>query len=90
MIGNISKSSSISHNINNLLEETASQSTLATKSSQNSFWNVNKALSRDDQNNFASKKFLNLQLLLGGLLISLLIFMIILIIELKILEADIS
>ena len=90
MIGEISNSSSINHNINNLLEETASQSTAATKSSQNSFWNINKALSRDDHNNFASKKFLNLQLLLGGLLISLLILMIVLIIELKILKTDIS
>ena len=77
-------------NINNLIEETASQSSVATKSSANSFWNLNKAMSKEDQSGFTSKKFLNLQLLLGGLLISLLILMIVLIIQLKILQVTIS
>ena len=77
-------------NINNLLEETASQSSAATKTSGNSFWNLNKELSRQDQNNFSSKKFLNLQLLLGGLLLTLLILMIVLIIELRLLQVTLS
>ena len=77
-------------NINNLLEETASQSSAATKVSGSSFWNINKAMSRDDQNNFSSKKFLNLQLLLGGLLITLLILMIVLIVQLKLLQVSLS
>ena len=76
--------------INNLIEETASQSSAVTKTSGNSFWNLNKAMSKDDQNNFTSKKFLNLQLLLGGLLITLLILMIVLIIQLKLLQVTIS
>ena len=79
------------HNINNLLEETASQSSVATtRKSNNSFWNINKILPIDDQNNFASKKFLNLQLLLGGLLITLLILMVVLIIQLRVLKNDLS
>ena len=90
MMGDISNCSNNNHNIINLLEETASQSSTLTKTNGPSFMNVNKALSKDDQNNFASKKFLNLQLLLGGLLLSLLILMIILIIELKIIKSDIS
>ena len=79
------------HNINNLLEETASQSSVATtRKSNNSFWNINKILPIDDQNNFASKKFLNLQLFLGGLLITLLILMVVLIIQLRVLKNDLS
>ena len=78
------------NNINDILEETASQSSALTKSSGNSFWNINKGNSRDEQNNFSSKKFLNLQLLLGGLLLGLLILMIILISELNLLKSTLS
>ena len=85
-----SNSSNNIHNLNNLLEETASQSSAITKTSGNSFWNLNKTISRDDQNYFSSKKFLNLQLLLGGLLITLLILMVVLIIQLKLLQVTLS
>ena len=47
-------------------------------------------MERYDKNNFSSKGFLNLQILLGGLLLSLLILMIVLILQLKILQSTIS
>jgi len=74
----------------NILEETNSQTSAITKSSGNSFWNINKGMARYDKNNFSSKGFLNLQILLGGLLLSLLILMIVLILQLKILQNAIS
>ena len=91
-ISNNNTSSNNHHinNINDILEETASQSSALTKSSGNSFWNINKGNSRDEQNNFSSKKFLNLQLLLGGLLLGLLILTIILISELNLLKSTLS
>ena len=89
-IPNNDSSSNNIKNLNNLLEETASQSSTVTKSSGSSFWNINKIMSRDDQNIFTSKKFLNLQLLLSGLLIALLILMVVLIIQLKLLKSTLS
>ena len=90
-IENNKTSSDNQHNINNILEETTSQSSVSTtRKSNNSFWNINKILPSDDQNNFASKKFLNLQLFLGGLLITLLILMVVLIIQLRVLKYDLS
>ena len=47
-------------------------------------------MARYDKNNFSSKVFLNLQILLGGLILSLLILMVILIFRLKILRSAIS
>ena len=83
-------SSNNAQNINDFLEETASQSSAMTKSSSNALWKANKANSRNEQYNFTSKKFLNLQLLLGGLLITLLVLMIFLIKQLNNLKNDLS
>ena len=87
---NISSNNNNVKTINNILEETNSQTSGITKSSGNSFWNLNKGMERYDKNNFSSKGFLNLQILLGGLLLSLLILMIVLILQLKILQSTIS
>ena len=84
------KSSNDTKKINDILEETASQSSQVTKSSASSFFNLNKTAARDDQNKFSSKKFLNLQILLGGLLVTLLTLMILLILQIKILQETIS
>ena len=84
------KSSNDMKKINDILEETASQSSQVTKSSASSFFNLNKTAARDDQNKFSSKKFLNLQILLGGLLVTLLTLMILLILQIKILQETIS
>ena len=84
------KSSNDMKYINDILEETASQSSKVTKSSANSFFNLNKTISRNDQNKFSSKKFLNLQILLGGLLVTLLTLMILLILQIKLLQETIS
>ena len=83
-------SSNYMKNINDILEENASQSSQVTKSSANSFFNLNKMVARDDQNKFSSKKFLNLQILLGGLLVILLTLMILLILQIKLLQETIS
>ena len=77
-------------NINEILEETASLSSQNKKSSANSFFNLNKMMSRGDQNKFSSKKFLNLQILLGVFLVILLTLMILLIFQIKLLQETIS
>jgi hypothetical protein len=77
-------------NINEILEETASLSSQITKSSANSFFNLNKMMSRGDQNKFSSKKFLNLQILLGVFLVILLTLMVLLILQIKLLQETIS
>ena len=87
---NNNKSSANIKKINNILQENESQSSSTTKFTGNSFWNLNKAAPRDKQNNFYSKSFLNLQILLGGLLLSILIIMIVLIFQLKTLQTTIS
>ena len=87
---NVSSNNNHVKTLNNILEETNSQTSAITKSSGNSFWNLNKGMSRYDKSNFSSKGFLNLQILLGGLLLSLLILMVVLIIQLKILQSAIS
>ena len=79
-----------SQRVRNIIEDNASQSSALTKTSLSSFWNINKPQARDNQNNFTSKKFLKLQLLLGALLVILLILMIILITNLKIMQDEIS
>ena len=76
--------------INNIIEETASQSSGTTKTSGNSFWNLNKSTERDDKNNFSSKAFLNLQILLGAMFLILLSLMIILLLQLRSLQTSIS
>ena len=87
---NISSNNNNIKNLNNIFEETNSQTSAVTKNSGNSFWNLNKGMARYDKNNFSSKVFLNLQILLGGLILSLLILMVILIFRLKILRSAIS
>ena len=77
-------------NLKSILEETASVSSSMTKKSINSFWNINKSISRDDQSYFSSKGFINLQILLGILLLALLILIITLVLRLKILQGTIS
>ena len=47
-----------SQKIRNLIEDNASQSSAMTKTSLSSFWNVNKSQAKDNQNNFANKKFI--------------------------------
>ena len=83
-------SSNNTKRINNILEETASQSSGTTKTSGNSFWNLNKTTEKDDQNNFSSKVFLNLQILLGIMFLILLILMILLLLQLKTSQTTIS
>ena len=68
-----------SKKIKNLIDDNNSQSSAFTKSSLNSFWNINKAQAKDTQNHFSSKKFFKLQILLGIFLVLLLILIIILI-----------
>ena len=80
---NISSNTNNVKALNNILEETNSQASGITNSSGNSFWNLNKGIARYDKNNFSSKGFLNLQILLGGLILSLLILMVISILQLK-------
>ena len=72
-----------SKKVRNLIEDTASQSSAGTKTSLSSFWNINKPQARDNQNNFTSKKFFKLQLLLGAFLLILLVLIIILILKIK-------
>ena len=79
-----------SQKVKNLIEDNASQSSAMTKSSLSSFWNINKPQGRDNQNNFTSKKFFKLQMLLGGFLLLLLILMIILILKIRIKQNEIS
>ena len=76
--------------VRNIIEDNASQSSAMTKSSLSSFWNINKLQARDNQNNFTSKKFFKLQMVLGILLIILLALMIILILKIKIKQNEIS
>ena len=76
--------------INTLLEETMSQSSSVTKTTGNSFWKLNKISTKDEQNHFYSKSLLNLQLLLGGLLLAILIVMITLILQLKIIKKSLT
>ena len=66
-----------------LIEYGNSQSSALTKSTLNSVWNINKTQSKDNQNNFTSKKFLKSQILLGIFLIILLFLMIILFGEIR-------
>ena len=47
-----------------LIEDGYSQSSILTKSTLNSAWNINKIQSKDNQNNFTSKKFFKLKKLL--------------------------
>ena len=74
----------------NIFQDTASQTSVKTKSSGNSIWNFNREMGREHQTNFSSKKFLKLQILLGILLISSLIFMVVLILRLKILQNSVT
>ena len=74
----------------NIFHDSASQTSVKTKSSGSSLWNLNKDMGKDHQNSFSSNKFLKLQIILGVLLISSLIFMIVLILQLKILQNSIS
>ena len=76
--------------LNDILEETASQSSSITKNSANSIWNLNKTVSREEQNNFSSKSFINLQILLWILLLALIILIISLVLKLKLLQGTIS
>jgi hypothetical protein len=76
--------------INNILEENISQNSVKTKSSGNSFWNINKNTEKEDQNSFSSKAFLNLQILVGGMFLLLFILIIILILQLQSLKSTIS
>ena len=76
--------------LNDILEETASQSSSITKNSDNSIWNLNKTVSREEQNNFSSKSFINLQILLWILLLALIILIISLVLKLKLLQGTIS
>ena len=68
-----------SQKVKNLLEDNNSQSSALTKSSLSSFWNINKAQAKDIQNNFTSRKFFKLQILLVILLLLLLVLIIVLI-----------
>ena len=79
-----------SQKVRNIIEDNASQSSAMTKSSLSSFWNINKTQARDNQNNFTSKKFFKLQMLLGAFLLILLILMIILILKIRMKQEDIS
>ena len=74
----------------NFMEDTASQSSAMTKSSLSSFWNINKAQSRENQNNFTSKKFYKWQIILVVLLLILLILIIVLMLKIKIKKNQIS
>ena len=76
--------------LNDILEETPSQSSSMTKNSTNSIWNLNKTVSREEQNNFSSKSFINLQILLWILLLALIILIISLVLKLKFLQGTIS
>ena len=84
------ESSKNKYNINDFLEDTVSQSSALTGTSGNGFWKANKSITKDIQNSFSSKKFLNLQLLLAVLLVALLVLMIVLIIQLQILKQTLS
>ena len=79
-----------SQKVRNIIEDNASQSSAMTKSSLSSFWNRNKPQARENQNNFTSKKFFKLQMILIILLIILLVLMIILILKIKIKQNEIS
>ena len=79
-----------SQKIRNLIEDNASQSSAMTKTSLSSFWNVNKSQAKDNQNNFANKKFIKLQMLLGVFLLILLILIIILFLKMKNKQNEIS
>ena len=72
-----------SQKVKNLIEDNFSQSSALTKSSLSSFWNINKNQTKDIQNNFTSKKFFKLQILLGIFLLILLILMIVLLWEIR-------
>ena len=76
--------------LNNILEENISQNSLKTKSSGNSFWNINKNTEKEEQNSFSSKAFLNLQISLGGMFLLLFILILILLLQLKSLKSTIS
>ena len=76
--------------INNIIEETASQSSVATNATGSLMWNLNKAAGREDQNAFSSKVFLNLQILLGVMFLILLALIIILLLQLRSLQVIIS
>ena len=76
--------------VKNIIEDNASQSSALTKSSLSSFWNINKPQARDNSNNFTSKKFFKLQMILGAPLLILLILIIVLILKLKIKQNEIS
>ena len=76
--------------VRNLIEDNASQSSAQTKSSLSSFWNINKPQARDNSNNFTSKKFFKLQMILGAPLLIILILFIVLILKLKIKQNEIS
>ena len=79
-----------SQKVRNFIEDTASQSSSATKSTLSSLWNKNKPQSKDNQNYFSSKKFFRFQMFLGGFLFILLILIIIFILNIKIKQNDIS
>ena len=79
-----------SQKIRNIIEDNASQSSALTKSSLSSFWTINKPQARENSNNFTSKKFLKLQMILGALLLVLLILMIVQILKIKIKQSEIS
>ena len=66
-----------------VIEDNFSQSSMNTERSLNSFWNINKVENKYTQNNFTSKKFFKLQILLGIIFLILLILLIILIREIK-------
>ena len=85
-----SKNINNSQKVRNFMEDNASQSSAMTKSSLSSFWNINKAQSRENQNNFTSKKFYKWQIILGALLLMLLILIIILMWKIKIKKNQIS
>ena len=72
-----------SQKVKNLIEDNFSQSSALTKSSLSSFWNINKNQTKDIQNNFTSKKFFKLQILIGIFLLILLILMIVLLWEIR-------
>ena len=48
----------------NIFHDTTSQTSVKTKSSGSSIWNLNKDMGKDHQNSFSSNKFLKLQIIL--------------------------
>ena len=79
-----------SQKVMNFIEDNASQSSAMTKSSLSSIWNINKSQSRENQNNYTSKKFYKWQTILGALLLILLILIIIFMLKIKIKKDQIS